>query len=305
MATSAVRNRAPHSFRLRLFVFAVPLFATSVVSGEVMAQRGEDVFMITDRHGAPPGGPRVGLDAAAMHLDTPLLGNFNVLALHGRGEVDIADGNAAVSVTVPLAIARQGGATELAVGNFEFGGHWRFRPRPGTSVFLRLAITLPTGSSDPAGATVNGAAAIARVGDIALASPSTFVGRSALSVISRGRPFEARADVGLDVPLAEQTDLIDELSHTPLFRANLALGFRASSRVSYAIESVNVFGASDLLESTGVPIDGDVLHQLGVSTRRRSDGTWIHLGLFTDPSTLLSGDDGFHVILSATLTQRK
>lgn len=270
--------------------------------GVASEARADDGFALMDRPAPSAGTPVFALDATLLRHDEPLVRRFNALRIDPVATFYYASRRRALYATLPIAIGRQPGQTKLAIANLDVGGFLITRPRPGLRLIIRLGATVPTASSEGDGAATNGVAAKGRVGDLILAMPGTLSARLAVSVLAARREWTARADVGLDQPLAEASRLIDELSRKPVLRANLAIAYvPGRGTTTFGIESVNVVDTGSISDAAGLP-DDSVSHQLGLTAGILARKRQIVASLFTDPSTIVTKDDGYSLGVSFSIS---
>jgi len=155
-------------------------------------------------------------------------------------------------IQVPLAGTIKG-LSEFRLGNLELGGLYALKAKRADVVF-RAGFALPTQADDASGASedtvrenlaeaTHPLSAAARIGDLALAWPNTGWIRLSVSPMGNVGPFFLRADLGADVPVADEDDYVDI---DPILRANLAAGLDlGQGEVSVELDTVKVSTETD------------------------------------------------------------
>ncbi|MEZ4365121.1 MAG: hypothetical protein R2939_02395 [Kofleriaceae bacterium] len=208
-----------------------------------------DPFVTTDRSDA---GSSAGAGLAYVLLDRD---DTTMLAIDLHGQVTPRGREVGGYASLPIVHVDGAGADATALGNLDLGVVYAPR-RPGAvHVILRGGLTLPTASDDLGDffATAYGLAGT-RLTDFVLALPEGVVLRPAASVRWREGHLLARADLGIDVPLANAGSTAD-----PLLRLNLAAGYDAGA-VTVGVELSSLFATGD---------DDDSTSNLALSVRGR------------------------------------
>ena len=150
-------------------------------------------------------------------------------------------------LALPISYIDGGGDSETGIGNIEIGGLYII---PGsTPVVLRGGLALPTADSDNFGANLLGI--LARFNDGAQHSPDvTWLRLSASPLVRRGTGF-FKADVGLDLPVAED----DNIEADAIVRVNVGGGVE-SGGIALMGELVNLATLQDDVENRWVSFLG-------------------------------------------------
>ncbi len=110
--------------------------------------------------------------------------------------------------------------SELAIGNIEAGVAYAKEVRPSTFLVFHGGIALPTADDDGVGG-LQAYASVPRYGDLVQRVPNATWLRLGLSPMGRSGKLFWRADVGLDLAIADDNDAGDI---APIFRLNVGGG---------------------------------------------------------------------------------
>lgn len=146
----------------------------------------------------------------------------------------------------------------LGIGNLELGA-FVVATAPSHDLMFHFGVELPTASDDD-GAISNLFGAFGRINDLSRAIPAWFL-RPSITFTTRG-PIFFRADVGIDIGIAKDEDLVGERDKTAIARLNAGFGIVGDTAV-FLGEVVTLFNAEEFEDS-------DVLFQPMVGVRLRS-----------------------------------
>ena len=159
-------------------------------------------------------------------------------------------------VTLPMSHARGNDDSETELGNLELGGLYVLPAGTGLDVLLRGGLTLPT-APDDLDALINVITLFPRTTDLtSVAGTVTYLRLGASPLLRRDKLF-FRADVGLDVPIAED----DGVDADTLYHLNVAGGLETGP-VAVAGELVMVGSLDDsddeVLTTLALSVSGSV-----------------------------------------------
>jgi len=190
----------------------------AALAAPASAQRMPD-FATLDRG---DGFSKVGVDLAWVSLNPP---NYDsALHFEAYGQFVTYSG-LGIYLAMPIARSFGDGPEEgeaegnTALGDLDIGGLYVISGLD-TSFVFRLGLIVPTASEDSGNFTTNFWAQQFRLTDIAMVNPDAWYARLAFSPLIHMRSVFLRADLGVDIPFAE-----DNYRADPIGRLNLGVGF--------------------------------------------------------------------------------
>ena len=222
------------------------------------AQRAPDMATLDRGDGIS----RIGLDFGAAFVDDGA-DDDGVAALRfdlfGQFVSNIGFG---VYGDLPFARSVSDAEDETAIGNFELGGLYVIET-PTLSLVFRGGLALPTADDDAAGFLTNYFASWTRLTDITQAIPNVTYMRLGFSPLYHWNRLFLRADVGVDLAVAEG-DEATGLEPDTIFRINVGGGIDFGS-VALMAELVNLATTEDFDDFS--EDDEDFIHTFAATAR--------------------------------------
>jgi hypothetical protein len=241
---------------------ASPIAATPVSAPEIAAPPVNRVAAQFLSLGRQDGTSRVGAELGYVSIDdndmTPLR-----IGLYGQY---VTPNGLGVYGALQISHASIEGESATALGNLELGGV--YASKLGTIEGVgRVGIALPTAADDDFEDMIsNVLGSYSRLDDVVHALPDSTWLRLSGSPIVRRQGATARADFGIDLPVATERDIeLDAILH-----ANFAAGL-VSGPHQISLELVNLFFIEDEIER---------LHSAGASYRFDTGAAAFHAGIF-------------------------
>jgi hypothetical protein len=235
------------------FVFSLVAFAAA----QAQAQRMPDMATLDRGDGIS----RLGLDFGAAFVDNAAEDDDASLRFDLFGQFVSWQGFG-VYGSLPLARSVTEGDDQTAIGNIDVGGLYVIQS-PTLSLVFRAGVALPTADDDPDGFLTNYFASWTRLTDAAQAIPNVTYLRFGFSPLFHSHRLFLRADVGVDLGVAEDDD-VTGLEPGSLFRVNVGGGIDLGG-IALMAELVNLATTEDFNEFSDE--EEDFIHTFAVSAR--------------------------------------
>jgi hypothetical protein len=254
-------------------------------------------FVTLDRGDATS---RVGIEASYEFANTSSIvtdgASATVLRFEAHGQYVDPGLHVGGYAMIPISYLNEseGGQSQSAtgVGDAEIGGLYvPHVPVDNFGLVLRAGITLPTGSTSDNGSVANIFGSVSRLTDFYLADPKGTSLRLAVSPLWHAGIAFARADIGIDINLANG----EAMTSDKLVRLNAAVGFDLG-QVSVSLELVNLYDIPQATDETGADFGSQWINEGAIAGRFRS-------GIFEPYAAVVFPlDHDSHQFVDASLT---
>jgi hypothetical protein len=140
-------------------------------------------------------------------------------------------------------------SSDIAMSNLEVGASYSSRT-PDLGLTAHLGVVAPVGSDDFSGFISNAVGGYGRLTDLVTDISQAYWFRPSVTVASRGRTF-VRADLGLDLGIAENEDLAGDRETATIFRASVGFGI-VGDQIAFLGEIASILNADDAVDSSAL-----------------------------------------------------